>query len=65
MTPEEFRIADDKTKLCFIAALIGIHKDCHRYTWDFHSVRYKTISEAISARVKEMDEALASFGEDA
>jgi len=57
MTPEEFRLADDKTRLCFIAALLGIGPDRRpgMYSWDFHSIRYDTLSDAISAKVKLMD----------
>ena len=57
MTPEEFRLADDHTRLCFIAALLGIRTDIRpgTYSWDFHGGRYASVSEAICAKVKFME----------
>ena len=58
MIPEEFRLADDHTRLCFIAELLGINEDIKRpkmYSWDFHGIRYESLSEAISAKVKIMN----------
>ena len=37
-----------------VLTLFNLQVDCHRYTWPFHSIRYKTLTECLKAKKEEL-----------